>query len=646
MSDNIDKTLNTLTRKIILFDVMIFLGVIGLSIILTAHFKQRLAVQLSEAFRAPIIAGDNRQIMLDMSRPVFNDFAGFSWEPADAQNGFSVPQDITDLKCVFYSSVLVKLFFDETRQIRLGELRFYYPRWTGVSYALGLWFLLTVISVIFGYRERQRLLREYALAVDLQIKESRALIAAQVAHDIRSPLVALDSALKHTDQLPEKQRVIVRHAVNSIRDIANSLLEKNRQQPGLAPTTAAAGQATREPLDVNLLSSLINPVITEKRLAFESKPGISIDFELSREAYGLFARLQPVEFRRIISNLVNNAVEALGEKGKVDVRLARKGDGVLLTIADDGKGIPREILAKLGRRGETHGKAGGSGLGLYHARTTTEGWGGSLGISSEPGRGTTVTIELPKAEAPAYFAGEITLVFGRPVVVLDDDPGIHELWRGRFESARLKDHGIEIFDFSEPAGLRAWVKDNLEQAGKAVYLFDHELAGHTETGLSLAEELGLCTRTILITSHSEEKRIVEACAALRVRLIPKEMADIVPISAGGGPSPARAVLLDDSTITQMTWEMAAEEAGAELTGYTEPAKFLADLGNFPKDMPIYIDSELGGNVKGENIAAELKEKGFTNICLATAHPPERFAHLPWLKVRSKETPWGQGGGTV
>jgi hypothetical protein len=301
------------------------------------------------------------------------------------------------------------------------------------------------------------------------------------------------------------------------------------------------------------------------------------------------------------------------------------------------------LLSRLGQRGETHGKAGGSGLGLYHAKITAESWGGSLAITSDLGKGTTITIELPKAEAPAYFAGEIKLFPGRPAVVLDDDPGIHELWRGRFESAHSKDHNIEVFNFSEPAGLRAWRKENPEKVSQAVYLFDYELAGHEETGLSLAEELGLCERTFLTTSHAEEKRIIDACTALKVRIIPKELADIVPISFGGGPSPARAVLLDDSTITQMTWELAAEEGGAKLLGYTEPGKFMADLGNFPKDMPIYIDSELGEGVKGEDIAAELRGKGFTNICLATAHPPEKFAHLPWLKVRSKEAPWGETG---
>ncbi len=488
----------------------------------------------------------------------------------------------------------------------------------------------------FKIVERARLEREKAhLAAMFDL-------SAQVAHDIRSPLVALDAALNHTEQLPEKQRVIVRHAVNRIRDIANNLLEKNRLQAG----TAAAATAAGEPPSVHLLSSLIDPVITEKRLSFESNPGINIDFKLPSEAYGLFASIQPVEFRRMLSNLVNNSVEALGVKGAVEVRLAHEDKTIVLTVSDNGKGIPPEILAKLGQRGETHGKSGGSGLGLFHARTTAESWGGGLTIASTPGKGTTVTVRLPQAQPTAGFVAALKLAPGRPVIVLDDDLSIHELWRGRFETARVKENNIEDFYFSEPGGLRAWVKGNPEQAPKALYLFDYDLAGHTETGLSLAEELNLCNRTILITGRAEEKRIIDACAAFKVRIIPKGLAGIVPISIGSDKPPARAVLLDDSTITQMTWEMAADEAGVKLAGYTEPDKFMADLGTFPKDMPIYIDSELGENVKGENIAAELKDKGFTNICLATAHPPERFAHLPWLKVRSKEAPWGIDDGAV
>jgi hypothetical protein len=123
-------------------------------------------------------------------------------------------------------------------------------------------------------------------------------------------------------------------------------------------------------------------------------------------------------------------------------------------------------------------------------------------------------------------------------------------------------------------------------------------------------------------------------------MIPKGLADFVPITISAAPI-NQAVLLDDAAITHMNWEWAAKENGIELRAFTDPAEFMSRLGDFPKDIPLYIDSELGENIKGENIAAGLKEKGFTNIYLATAHPPERFAHLPWLRVVTKEAPWGE-----
>ena len=227
---------------------------------------------------------------------------------------------------------------------------------------------------------------------------------------------------------------------------------------------------------------------------------------------------------------------------------------------------------------------------------------------------------------------------GRPVVVLDDDATIHQVWQGRFDSARIKEHDIEVFHFSEPDKLRAWVKAESVKAKSAVCLFDYELLGFKETGLSLAEELGLCGKAILVTSRCEEPRIIEECDRLNIRMIPKGLADFVPITIAA-PVPALAVLIDDDAMVHMNWETAAGEARVELKAFRTPAEFMANLAAFPKDTPIYIDSELEAEIKGEDIAADLKEKGFTNLRLATGHPPERFAHLPWLKVIGKESPW-------
>ena len=640
MATDIRSSMNRLFHKVILFDIAILAVLIILSSIFSTNAKHRLAEQLADAFRAPLISGDNRQVISDMSRAVFKDFTGASWQPRDKSLYFSLPENIGEPNAFLFRKTVVKIFFDENMSEEAGKLYFFYSRWTAIPLALLSWLLLVALSIIAAYYEQRRMLREYNLSLESAINKSKADMAAQVAHDIRSPLVALDAALKDTAELPEKKRIMVRHAVNRIRDIANNLLEKNRQQ---GKAVSGATTVIGEPQEVRLLSSLIDPVITEKRLQFESRPGVSIDFELTPESYGLFAKIQPVEFRRMVSNLVNNAVEVLGEKGRVKIGLVHAGSSVVLTVTDNGKGIPPEILAKLGQKGETHGKAGGSGLGLYHARTTVEGWGGSLNIASELGKGTTVTIKLPKAETPEDFVSALELVPGRTVVVLDDDSTIHQVWQGRFDSARVKEHDIEVIHFSEPDKLREWVNNNAV-AENALYLFDYELVGYKETGLSLAEELNLYDKTILVTSRCEEKRIIDECKRLKVRMIPKGLADFVPIKiidkaevVGGNKK--LAVLIDDDALVRMNWEDAAEPAGINLKIFSEPDGFFADLDSYPKDTPIYIDSELSETLRGENVAVDLRGKGFTDITLETGHNPERFAHLPWLKVMDKESPW-------
>src|SRR3989339_170289 len=197
-------------------------------------------------------------------------------------------------------------------------------------------------------------------------------ISTQVAHDIRAPLAAVDAILKDTAHFPEEKRIIIRSATGRIRDITNNLLEKNRQAK-----SATSALFDSKFTEICLLSSLIEPAITEKRLQFRSKIGVEIDSRLATSSYGLFAKIQPVEFKRMLSNLVNNAVEALDEKGSIILSLASVsaealtdkhksiniGTGkIIIKVQDTGKGIPPEILKKLGQRGETHGKAGGSGL--------------------------------------------------------------------------------------------------------------------------------------------------------------------------------------------------------------------------------------------------------------------------------------------
>ncbi len=471
-------------------------------------------------------------------------------------------------------------------------------------------------------------------------------VAQQVAHDIRSPLAALVMLERSLGALPEDMRILTRSAVSRIRDITNQLLEKNRTEDG---TTQKTRNGLTEPSESSpqLLSSLLESVITEKHIRYRSKIGVEIEANLDTGSYGLFAVVQPVDFKRVIANLVNNAVEALPEDtGNVSVTLLGDEDGIEIAVQDNGKGIEPEILARLTQRGETHGKSGGTGLGLYHARTSCETWGGALNIHSQVGVGTTVVLKLPRATPPAWFVDRLLLTPDSTVVVLDDDQSIHQIWQGRLEAARIQEKKIDLVHLSTPEELRK-LKSSLP-AGKPVhYLVDFELLGHEVSGLDLIEELGIAQQSILVTSRFEEIAIRARCLELGVRLIPKGMAGFVPIKVLGESGHWDAVLVDDDPVVHLSWGIAAKTQGKRLRAFTNAKEFREELHLFNSTTPIYLDCELEGQTKGEEVAKELHQAGFTDLYMATGYEADRFEAMPWLKVRGKLPPWidGAKGGT-
>lgn len=246
----------------------------------------------------------------------------------------------------------------------------------------------------------------------------RAEVAEQVAHDIRSPLSALDAAAAATASLPEWERSLIRDAVAQARAIADDLLQRYR----------AAGRGAAEPATVQPLAALVEAAVAGKRLELRSRPGVELAASIEPTAHQLHARVQAVEFQRVLSNLLNNAVEAMDDRpGRVLVQLAGSREWVAVAVCDDGKGIAPDAMPGLGARGASHGKAGGSGLGLHHARSCAESWGGRLELASTPGKGTTVTLLLPRATMPAWDA-----------VLIDNNPLVRRAWELSAANARRK----------------------------------------------------------------------------------------------------------------------------------------------------------------------------------------------------------------
>jgi signal transduction histidine kinase len=106
---------------------------------------------------------------------------------------------------------------------------------------------------------------------------------------------------------------------------------------------------------------------------------------------GIVARARAEELREVLLNVLENS--RLARARRVDVRAMREPGRVVVTVQDDGDGIPKDVMPRIFEpRFST--RTSGSGLGLAISRRLVDGWGGDIAVASERGRGTVVTISL------------------------------------------------------------------------------------------------------------------------------------------------------------------------------------------------------------------------------------------------------------
>ena len=219
-------------------------------------------------------------------------------------------------------------------------------------------------------------------------------LAVQVAHDIRSPLTTLKIALGSSLSLSKSERPLVENAIIRIEGIANELLQRNRQSTGTARTQVQVDSDKESLKKINPVQ-ILNSIVAEKRIEFSRLPSIKINLEISEGLSGTTILGSEVRLASIVSNLINNAVEAIADVGCVDVSSERINDDLRICVADNGKGVEPEDLNELTRQGFTSGKDNGNGIGLHYARKSVEEWSGKLLILSRIGQGTKVVLVFP-----------------------------------------------------------------------------------------------------------------------------------------------------------------------------------------------------------------------------------------------------------
>ena len=337
-------------------------------------------------------------------------------------------------------------------------------------------------------------------------------ISAQVAHDIRSPLAALQILTEQQLlELPESKRILLRDAVHQIRDITNNL-DKN---------------SIKNETTVTQIAVLLEHVLSERRAAFVNKPIMFVE-HIPLTAYGFFANVMPSEIKRVITNIINNAVEAMPDReGVVDIYLKSSGNNIVIDIVDNGAGISKATLDALFARGFTTKKTG-SGLGLFHARETLKKLGGDIQMHSEVGKGTTVSLLIPLCDAPEWFIDTLTIPNHSILICVDDSVSIWNAWQERFKTIT---HDIDLRYCANKEDLLAQLRESSDMP--YTYLIDYEFSGKLYTGLDLIKLVLKFKKpndqVYLVTSRSGEANVHQFCRENQVRMIPKFFALKIPL---------------------------------------------------------------------------------------------------------------------
>jgi signal transduction histidine kinase/CheY-like chemotaxis protein len=439
-------------------------------------------------------------------------------------------------------------------------------------------------------------------------------ITSQVAHDIRSPLEALKSAKDEIAKLPEEERVSINLAVSRIEEIAYNLLMMRKK-------------STRKTLDHTQIKSTLNQVIQEKKMQYRHHEKLTFKLISDERDFALFSGIKAETFKRIISNILSNAVEAMNFGGEVEVLIYRKDTQILIDIIDQGGPVSSEHLDKMFTKGFTT-KSDGNGLGLYNAKKEIEAIGGTISIMSKDK--TTLSLVLPACEPPSFFTSEINLSSIDRVIILDDDESIHRVWRKRFRGL-----GVELEHFYK-------AKNLLDQYNEIpcnyLLLSDYELLGEELTGVDCINRLHSTHNSILVTARADEPSIVKSCEQFNIRLLPKSLANDIRLLTL--KLQKRAVLIDDDKMTHLSWKLTAKKAEIELQAFSSVKEFIDSSSSFERHTPIYIDSDLGLGLKGEVLSEEVFNLGFKELFLATGHSESLINKPAWIKdILGKSPPF-------
>lgn len=257
---------------------------------------------------------------------------------------------------LIWSSLILFVF-------QVNDLMVFWQIYSGV-FTVKFYIPLVMSVLIYIYMARK--IKEYQERRDLAL---RSKVAMQVAHDIRSPVAVLNCLAEKLESDDIASKRLMEASLGRINSIAESILPSAAQ---------------KESFD---MKELITGIINHKEFEFPNA-------ELTVEGTGFLVTAVKLDFERVISNLINNSVEAGGLSPKINILLRKDRGYGIIEVRDNGGGIPKQVLSNVGKFGNTFGKNKGNGLGLSYMGEVVNGTSGFYKIANTAS-GASVKMNVP-----------------------------------------------------------------------------------------------------------------------------------------------------------------------------------------------------------------------------------------------------------
>lgn len=280
--------------------------------------------------------------------------------------------------------------------------------------------LMIAIAVIayIRYKQQQKLLEQLkdtqGQLIQAEKMASLGELTAGIAHEIQNPLNFVNNFSEVSNELIDEMKIeLEKGDIETVKEIVEDVqqnLEKINHHGKRADaivkgmlqhSRSSTGQ--KELTDINALCDEYLRLAYHGIRAKDSSFNVTLETDFDDKLGHVL--IQPQEMGRVILNLINNALYAVGEKKKgiadpytptVKISTIKKGQYIEIRVADNGKGIPASVKEKIFQPFFTTKPTGqGTGLGLSLSYDIVKAHGGSIAVESAPEKGTVFVIQIP-----------------------------------------------------------------------------------------------------------------------------------------------------------------------------------------------------------------------------------------------------------